>query len=358
MVDYLALGIMSGSSLDGLDVCLVRFESHPSDRWTYRVERCATLPLPEEMANKLQMADTLSGRALAALDVTYGQWIAEQVRLFLAEVEKPAVIGMHGHTVFHEPGQHFSIQIGSGAVVAEHTGIPVVDRFREKDVIMGGQGAPLVPNGERYLYPGFGGFVNLGGIANASVHSSALTAWDVAPCNQILNHFAQQLGFPYDDQGALASAGQLRTDLLQRWQQLDYFHQPPPKSLANQWSQEILQLANGKPEDLLCTYTHFLAHLLVAQLQSLLPKGAQVLFTGGGTFNNYLMERIREAAGTHFQVVIPDAQTIAFKEAIIFAFLGLRRKLNLINVFCEVTGARANSCSGILHEPTLRTGFD
>lgn len=348
MTEYHVLGVMSGSSLDGLDVCLTKFNQ--SSSWAYEILAADTLDIPEALKLQLRQSDRLKARSLFLLDQQYGNWMGEQIRHWRSKNKhKVDLIGVHGHTVFHEPKEGFSIQIGNGANVCVATGIPTVDRFREKDIILGGQGAPLVPFGERLLWPQYQVFINLGGIANVATHGSTTRAWDIAPCNQVLNHLAKLAGKDYDENGQIAREGALDPQWLENLRSLDYFSKPAPKSLSNQWTQEVLHQAPNNIKDALNTYVHFLGEQIAADLKAV-PDGQVVLITGGGAYNSYLIETIKKMS-PGLQFVLPEHQLIAYKEALVFGLMALHRQLELPNVLSSVTGALRDSVSGVLHLP-------
>ncbi|WP_421892250.1 anhydro-N-acetylmuramic acid kinase [Marinoscillum sp.] len=347
MTEYYAIGVMSGSSLDGLDVCLCRFTK--GQNWSFDLIKGETITIPEEITPQLKQADQLDGLDLALLDIRYGQWIGNQIKAFLMESSFPiSVIGVHGHTVFHLPQEYLSVQIGNAEAICVSTQIPTVGGFRGMDVLMGGQGAPLVPFGENQLFPDYSAFVNLGGIANVSVHTEQIRAWDVAPCNQILNHFAKQLGHDFDHGGQLAASGRIDEQWLTYLRGLAYFQLSPPKSLSNQWSAQVLSKAPENPSDGLHTYSHFLAEQLANNLSKV---NGKAMITGGGAYNDFLIQLLKEKVAPELEMIIPSTELINFKEALIFAFLGLMRALHLPNVLSSVTGAQKDTVSGILHLP-------
>ena len=221
------LGLMSGSSLDGLDACLTHFEK-TGGTWTYRILESATFPLPVELMHALRNSPALDSLALLKLDVAFGKWIAKTISHLAPRAD---LISLHGHTVFHSPSDNVSLQIGSGEVVHLLTGKPVVAQFRNTDVLLGGQGAPLVPMGEKMLFPGFDSFLNLGGICNVSFTlSDNWIAGDIGPFNQVFNYYSALLGQPMDVNGELAKSGKMIPELLQEWNEIPYFKQPFPKS--------------------------------------------------------------------------------------------------------------------------------
>ncbi len=350
---YQVIGIMSGSSLDGLDICLTAFEEN-NNEWSFEIKKADTIDLPPSLIDRLRKSDKISDTDLKALDISYGQWIGEQVKSFVTQEDGVIdCVAVHGHTVFHEPSQGVSLQIGCGKEIAKACGLLVVDNFRIDDIKKGGQGAPLVPVGEFYLFPEITGFVNLGGISNVSILSEkTIKAWDICPCNQVLNYFSSLLGHSYDRGGQLAKSGSFDKSWYDKLRKLDYLDKKPPKSLSNQWSQNnIIKLEHPEALEGLHTYTHLLADLIVRDIVQSAEKGITVMFTGGGAHNTYLMQLIEEKAKGTFDVIIPDKSIVEFKEALIFAFLGIMRVLERPNVFASVTGAREDTIAGHLHLP-------
>ncbi len=343
---------MSGSSLDGVDICHAQFAS--AEEWSYTIKKVHTLRIPTTIKERLKRSGELSGFDLAILNIQYGEWIGKELNDFISNDSDIDVIGFHGHTTFHKPQSKLSLQLGSGSIISTLVGIPVVDDFRTKDLIHGGQGAPLVPKGELMLFPDFDAWINLGGIANITAkRGQQVIAYDIAPCNQVLNYFAQKIGKEYDENGELAKKGTISKDWISWLQGLDYIRAQPPKSLSNQWGADnILSASKINPHDALQSYVTFLAEEILNSLNSHLSKSAKVLFTGGGTHNHYLLENIKNTLShNQFEMVIPTKEIIDFKEALIFGFLGLLKKLNLSNTIGETTGADKDTVSGTLHEP-------
>ena len=344
---------MSGSSLDGLDICLSTF-LEKDGKWSFQILRSETVEIPVSLTDSLRSSDKLEEAPLNKLDKEYGVWIGQQVKSFL-ENEKETVdcVAVHGHTVFHEPAKGVSLQIGDGDEIAKACGITVIDNFRIDDIKKGGQGAPLVPVGEYYLFSEASGFVNLGGISNVSIlQQKTITAWDICPCNQVLNYFSILLGYPYDKGGALARSGTMDKNWYDELSKLSYLEKSPPKSLSNQWS-KINITSQKQPEPLIAlhTYTELMADLIVRDIKTSITEEISVLFTGGGAHNSYLMQLIEEKAKGFFKVVIPDREIIESKEALIFGFLGVLRLQKRVNVFASVTGAKEDTIAGHFHQP-------
>jgi anhydro-N-acetylmuramic acid kinase len=345
------LGIMSGTSLDGLDLALCEF-SREAETWKYKTIRCETVEYDALMRKRLQEADRLGALELVALDREFAAYIAGQVVKFLAgSPAQPDFIASHGQTVYHQPERGITLQIGSGAVIAARTGIPTVCDFRTTDVALGGQGAPLVPIGDKLLFGSYAACLNLGGFCNISFDSGARRlAFDIAPCNMLLNTIAARLGQPYDKGGLYARDGYLVDALTARLNALPYYAQGGAKSLGKEWfDREVLPLldeAGAMPQDLLRTSVE---HIAVQIGRILNDNNIQsVLVTGGGAKNSYLMDRIRWHA-PNTMVVIPDEATVDFKEAIIFAFLGLLRLRGECNCLADVTGAVRDNIGGAVY---------
>jgi len=335
------LGLMSGSSLDGLDICKVVLEE--TKGWHYQILKTQTLDYPEEISQKLASSPSMGGADLFALDIEFGQWIARALKPFMKKVD---LIALHGHTVFHKPARGFSLQIGNPQKMATMLKTPVVADFRNTDILLGGQGAPLVPFGERALFAEYDAFLNLGGICNLTVRkNNEWLAGDIGPFNQVLNHLAAKRNQPFDKEGELAAAGQDKMDLMCRWSQMAFFKEAFPKSLDNFFASEVLNEVKGiSAEDALHTYTSFIIFQMATRLNEM--HVAKVMVSGGGTWNTYAMQQLRSK--TTAEVVIPDKQLVDFKEALIFALLGLLKYQGRINVMSSCTGARMDSSSGVV----------
>ncbi|XP_045203224.2 anhydro-N-acetylmuramic acid kinase-like [Mercenaria mercenaria] len=365
MATFVGIGCMSGSSLDGLDICCVEFTGDVcSDLWGYRILTAETVPYATEWTDRLRDAAKLSGADLIKLHVDYGQFVGRTVSEFIEKNKLANVqfVSSHGHSVFHQPTDGFTFQLGDGQTTSTHLTIPYVCDFRTKDVCLGGQGAPLVPCGERFLFTNNEMCVNLGGIANIGIKGHS--GYDVSTCNIVLNRLASQINgkFLFDKDGQLARSGKIVSEVLEKLNDLSYFRQPPPKSLWRDYiEKEVYPLLNReqyKVEDLLRTCTEHVA-LKVAEAcidaKELMPNNVSVpsvLFTGGGALNKFLIELINEKLeGKGFKVEKADEDTINFKEALIFAFLGLRCLLGEENVFREITGSSSDTISGSIHRP-------
>ncbi|MCB0794649.1 MAG: anhydro-N-acetylmuramic acid kinase [Flavobacteriales bacterium] len=341
------LGMMSGSSLDGVDLALVVFE-RLGERWSHRVEDCRTVAYSAATRTRLLKLMDGSAHELARCDRDLGVSLGSMASEFLAG-RKVDLITSHGHTIFHAPDEGWTCQIGHGAWIAASSGVDVVCDLRTMDMAHGGQGAPLVPFGERSLYPDHQVFLNLGGIANLSMHGREPVAFDVCICNQALNDLAGSLGQEYDAGGAVARQGSLDRGLLEELNSEAFLHKPPPRSLGREWyTTRMRPLLFGpgiRTEDALRTVTEHIA----TAISEAVPSGGtdDILCTGGGAFNTFLMERITELVSR--PIVVPGPEVVSYKEAIIFAFLGLMRKLGRRNVLADTTGAHRSSVGGALY---------
>jgi len=343
------LGLMSGTSLDGLDLCCVRFSSNPKD---FQILESKTVPYTDKWKSKLENAFYTSSDEIDTLDKAFGVFLAEQILAFINTSSLPPIdlIASHGHTIFHKPSQGITKQIGCGEEIAKQTGIKVIYDFRSQDVALGGQGAPLVPMGDAILFHSYGACLNLGGFANVSFAlQKNRIAYDIGACNIILNHFAQQLGYDYDDRGKLAQKGSCDKLLLQKLNAIDYYNLNPPKSLAREFTETQLLplLSNFDPETVLHTYTKHIGLQIGMSLTSC--KAKICLVTGGGTHNHFLIDQIKQHINCRLE--IPDQTIIDYKEALIFALLGLLRNENKTNVLSSVTGASRDLSAGRMAIP-------
>lgn len=347
---YHVIGVMSGSSLDGLDLAYCRFVKH-DDHWQHAVEDGLTLTYDQDMRKRLLGVMNGSALDLARLDRDLGRMIARGCNE-LRDGRPLDLISSHGHTIFHRPAEGLTTQIGSGAQIAALTGRPTVFDLRSKDMALGGQGAPLVPFGERALFSGTDSFLNLGGIANVSHHGSdKVTGYDICTCNQALNLLAQEAGQDYDKDGALARSGTLLPELLGALDALPFYRQLPPRSLGREWFDAhmaplVKDAALALP-DRLRTVTEHIARTIAEALRA--GQSLRVLATGGGAHNGFMMERLRQLSKAEIQV--PDASTVDLKEALVFAFLGLMRWRGEPNTLASVTGAPTDSIGGSLVLP-------
>lgn len=378
--------MMSGSSLDGLDLalCRIRLDAAQEEKVTaWEILAAETAPFSRSWRERLSLAPQLPGKELWQLHTDFGHWIGQRAAGFLARhpAQRPTLVGSHGHTVFHYPAQQFTCQIGDGAAIAYRLGLPTVTELRSSDVAAGGQGAPLAPLADRYLYPEYGGFLNLGGIANLSFKTSsgAFVAGDISGCCQVLDRLAAREGLPYDAGGQLAAQGMPAPAIAQKIAALPYHQLPYPKSLGNDWVRDqlwpVLDDASLPTADLLYTFTCWLAHKIAYDLAHLLAttgtekSGAHagasqgkdsnappinVLLTGGGAHNHHLVKQLRatqDVENPAFNFVVSDAATTDFKEAALIALAALFRREGLPNALPSATGASRATSNGAIYLP-------
>ncbi len=343
---------MSGTSLDGLDLALCSF-SEENGSWQYNIDTAETLPYSLEWMTRLQQIEQLSALDLTQLDLDYGHYLGNSAREFLKTANlKADYIASHGHTVFHRPELGLTLQIGSGALLSASSGLPVVCDFRTQDVGMGGQGAPLVPLGDALLFGAYDYCLNLGGFSNISFRQgNERLAFDISPCNIVLNTLARKAGHDYDAGGKIAASGKVNSELLERLNSLDFYKMKGPKSLGREWVESVifplLEEYALPIADLLRTYVEHISDKIAAATQ--LEGSGQVLTSGGGAKNDFLIQRIQEK--TDSRLIIPDLLCLDFKEALIFAFLGLLRIQGRNNILSAVTGSKADHCGGCIYLP-------
>lgn len=350
---YRVIGLMSGSSLDGLDIAYVHLHE-TAGKWTYEIIRADCYPYSAEWIEKLTQATSMNARDYLLLHTSYGQYIGQLVNRFIADnglQYQVQLIASHGHTTFHLPAQKTTGQLGDGAAIAAVTGINTVTDLRAMDIALGGQGAPIVPIGEKILLGDYDFFLNLGGIANISLNDPVrYTAFDIAPANRVLNMLAAKEGKDYDAGGQMAATGKVNDELLSKLNALPYYADPYPKSLANDFGTDvvypIVDAAGLSTADALRTYVEHIVVQINNAVQSLLPAktGLKLLATGGGAFNDFMVQRLRDILPV--EVVIPNEDLVKYKEALVMALIGVLRWREESNVLASVTGAARNSIGG------------
>lgn len=348
---YCVTGLMSGSSLDGVDLACCQFRLI-SGIWDFNIVAAETAPYSRTLLDQLNQASTWGLDRIMELDKELGIFYAGLLTEFHRRHSlSPDLISSHGHTILHEPGKGITFQAGNGRIMAERTGIRVVNDFRSKDVAQGGQGAPLVPVGDRMLFSRFDACLNLGGFANISYENEKMErlAYDTGPANIALNWIAGQQGLNFDRNGQIAGRGKVIDPLLRKMNDLDYYTLPPPKSLGKEWfDRDFLPLLySGRerlPDLMATTVEHIVFHLVASIKRS---RANTILLTGGGALNRHLLERIRACSAA--SINLPDRQIIEFKEALVFALLGLLRIRGEINCLASVTGGRENLSTGTIH---------
>lgn len=341
---------MSGTSLDGLDLAYCSIISRQQAAWEFEILCAKTFPYPKDLVYRLREAVHYSEEKLTDLNQHYTQYLAQQIRDFISQnsINELDVVCSHGHTILHQPHRGVTMQIGNLPEIAQLVQQTVVCNFRVQDVAMGGQGAPLVPIGDRLLFSEYDYCLNLGGFSNISKekHGQRI-AYDVCPVNIVLNRLAEKRGASYDAEGQWAAQGKLIPELLQQLNQLEYYHQLPPKSLGLEWvNQHIfprLLPTAFSVEDLLHTYIEHIA----MQLATHFEENRQVLVTGGGAYNSYLLQRIRYYK--QVDLVVPEKKVVDYKEALVFGLLGVLRLRGEPNCLASVTGAPQDHSSGFIY---------
>lgn len=344
------IGIMSGTSLDGMDLAYCRFSKEQPTN--FEIVHTKTISYTPHWLDELRAATKCSGAQLAKLHAVYAGYVASCVNEFIGEqnLPQPDLLGFHGHTIFHQPEIGFTFQLGSGAVLAAKTGIDTVSDFRTANVALGGQGAPLVPIGDAHLFGEFDTCLNLGGFCNASFREGEqIIAFDICPANIALNEWAQKAGKNYDNQGAMAARGKVDEAVLKALNSLRFYQSPPPRSLGREWYEHafgpILNQTDISINDALATLSEHIAIQIAAMLNP--SKSKNVLVTGGGAHNTHLMERIQ--SHLHAEIVVPHSKLIDYKEALIFAYLAFLQLNNKPNILASYSGSRKNHCAGTLH---------
>lgn len=352
----LILGGMSGSSLDGLDLALVNIEEDAAGTIQWSIESADTIPYPTTLIDSLTKAPQMSGKDLYYLEGYYSQLSADFVSSFIEKSPlAPELIGWHGHTIFHNPEQNTTMQMGHGSHIAAKTGIATVAQFRLLDLALRGQGAPLAPLVEVDLLPSSAYFANLGGICNISKHGRSIRSADVVACNQILNKLAQRLDMAFDHEGKVARSGELVPDLLERLQQIEYHQRPLPKSMDNSWVMDTVWPI-VQPEqhtaNALCTMVEYISLEIVRFIKQLEgDRQGSMVINGGGVFNTYLVERIT----AHLQpfditVITPNPKLVEFKEAVLMAYMAYCFVNGRRNVLSSVTGSKHDHVGGCLYQ--------
>ena len=348
--EYKVLGIMSGTSLDGIDVALLNFRK--TSAWEYEIEKAETIPYPTEWQKKLSEAVFYSDSRLSELNKEYTAYLSRVIGDFKDkhDLQNLDAVCSHGHTVKHEPQNGFTLQIGNLPELANLIDETLVCDFRVQDVELGGQGAPLVPIGDELLFKDFEYCLNLGGFANISTNCDGRRfAYDICAVNTVMNYLAEKVGKAYDRNGEIAAGGSLDQDLLENLSALEFYRQKPPKSLGIEWvNQHILPLLQEvEVETALHTYAIHVAAQIARSLDG--DPSSKVLVTGGGAFNGFLIDRIKTESKN--QIFIPSPELVNYKEALIFGFLGILRLREEINVLSSVTGASSDHSSGMIFLP-------
>lgn len=346
--NYNVIGVMSGTSLDGVDLAHINFEIK-NGKWSYEIFECDTISYSNEMISKLKNGIHLSSIELSELNIEYTNLLGNIIFEFIVKnnISNIDAVCSHGHTILHQPENGFTLQIGNLPEIAKITNQKVVCNFRVQDVLFGGQGAPLVPIGDKILFSEFDYCLNLGGFSNISFEeNNERIAFDISPVNTVLNFYANTFGLEYDDKGKISESGKISAALFDELNTLEFYQKSYPKSLGFEFVQEIiLPILENYPistEDKTRTFTEHIAFQIGKTLQY---KTGKLLISGGGVYNDFLIGRIQNYLPA-IEVIIPDEKTIQYKEALIFALLGVLKLRNEINVLASVTGAKQNHSSG------------
>ncbi len=357
MKTYKVLGLMSGTSLDGLDLAYCHLW-HAEGHWKFAIEATKEVSYDLEMRDYLKNAIFLSETDHAELHKDYGVWLGTQSEKFIEEQGLEVdFIASHGHTSHHRPEDGFTFQLGGGQLLANTSGKQVICDFRTKDVSLGGQGAPLVPIGDRLLFHEYDFCLNLGGISNMSFEKDGKrVAYDIGLANMPLNHITQKIGLAYDENGKLARTGKLDVELLKSLNALEYYRLPYPKSTGYEWFTEeivpMIEASDSNETDLLHTFIHHNCEQIAKEVHANTSGKTQKLFaTGGGALNQFFTDTLQEKLGPKVKVVIPSKTIIAFKEALVFALMGVLRLEGNVNILSSVTGATSDSSSGQIFFP-------
>jgi anhydro-N-acetylmuramic acid kinase len=349
---YRAIGVMSGTSLDGIDLCEAEFEIN-NGKWSYRIITAETIPYSANWLKSLENAHHFSVKDLHLLDKNYTTYLSKVILDFMPNLKQIDMVCSHGHTILHEPNKGITYQIGNQATLAEMINKTLICDFRTADVELGGQGAPLVPIGDKLLFAEYDYCINIGGFVNISFeHDNERLAFDVCPANKILNYYAKLLGCDFDDKGIKAKSGKCNKTLLDELNALSFYAKKPPKSLGVEWIEKemlpILEGYNISHEDKLNTICNHIAHQISEVIKN---RPSKVLITGGGAYHDYLIDCIKKRT-TPSSVTIPDAKLIEYKEALIFGLLGILKFRGENNVLKSVTGAKENHSSGMVYTNT------
>jgi anhydro-N-acetylmuramic acid kinase len=351
---YNVIGVMSGTSLDGVDLAHIHFEIK-NQKWSFEILECETIGYSQNWIDQLKIAVGFTESELQKLNSDYTLLLSNIISDFIKKhkIENIDAVCSHGHTILHQPQNGFTLQIGNLPEIAKLINQTVVCDFRVQDVQMGGQGAPLVPIGDRILFSDYDYCLNLGGFSNVSFEENGLRmAFDISPVNTVLNFYANQLGLDYDDKGQLTRTGKVDAVLLNQLNQLDFYQKKHPKSLGFEFVKEtvlpLIERFEIPIENKLNTFTEHIAMQIALALTN---KNSNLFITGGGAYNTYLIERVQFHL-PEMKIIIPERKILEFKEALIFALLGVLKLRNEINVLSSVTGAKKDHSSGNIYQPS------
>lgn len=354
---YNVIGVMSGTSLDGVDLARIEFRLE-NDKWHFEIFESTTIGYSQSWINQLQLAVDFTENELKILNQDYTKLLASIISTFIEKnaIQNLDAVCSHGHTILHQPDKGLTLQIGNLPEISTLTNQTVVCDFRVQDVALGGQGAPLVPIGDRILFSEYDYCINLGGFSNISFEQNdQRIAFDISPVNTVLNFYANQLGLNYDDKGKISKTGKINPDLLNELNSLDFYQQSFPKSLGFEFVKEVIlpliETFEIPIENKLRTFAEHVAcqiALALGHFETKNDKKSRMLITGGGAYNDFLIARIQSYL-PEIELIIPSAKILEFKEALIFALLGVLKLRNEINTLSSVTGAKRDHSSGIIY---------
>ena len=342
---------MSGTSLDGIDMTYVNFQKNKF--WEYKILFAKTFKYDDLWKNKLECSQDLNRNKLKILNEEYTKFLAYKINKFIEEnsIKEIDFIGSHGHTIFHKPSAGYTFQIGNIQNLANYVGKTIICDFRIGDVMLGGQGAPLVPIGDLLLFKNHDTCLNLGGFANISIKkNNKIIAYDICAVNTVFNFLSKKIKLEFDNEGSNARKGKFIKDLYDKLENLKYYSLNPPKSLGIEWVKSKIfplleHFSSFSVYDLMHTY---LVHIS-KEIAKNLNQSNSVLITGGGAYNSFLIEQIRKY--TNAELILPERLLIEYKEAIIFGFLGVLKFRNEINCLKSVTGSKKDHSSGKIFYP-------
>lgn len=351
--NYNVVSVMSGTSLDGIDLLFTKFSF--SDKFKFEIIKYETVAYSKLLKQKLKALVHFSIDELKEIDIEYSEYLAHKILKFIQSnnIESIDFVASHGHTALHKPEERYTYQIGNRQIVSDILNQKVICDFRVQDVELGGQGAPLVPIGDKLLFSDYDYCINLGGFANISFeNNNTRIAFDICPVNIILNFYTNKLNLDYDDKGEIAKSGNINQSLLDSLNNLEFYELQPPKSLGLEWVLEhvfpLIEKTNIKIKDILRTVVEHAAIQISKYINS---KDKTVLITGGGAYNLFLIERIKTLSEA--KIMIPDNTIIEYKEALIFGLLGVLKSRNEVNCLASVTGAKYDHSSGKIFHPNL-----
>lgn len=356
----LYIGVMSGTSLDGIDIALCEINSVKCV-CIHSAEFPFEPKLKEDVLRAINSPVTLS--FIGELDTRLGELFAQAILSFIQDnqidAQKIRAIGLHGQTLWHQPNGDFpfSMQLGNPNVVSVQTALAVVADFRGKDIALGGQGAPFAPAFHKEIFGALGrktAVVNIGGMANITFLNDALSGYDTGPGNVLMDYWISQTkNLPYDKEGIFAACGRVNEALLQSFLSDDYFHKIPPKSTGREYFNPTW-LSNHMPifqtlqeEDIQRTLLELTAQTITDALQN--SSVELLIVCGGGAKNSFLMQRLHELA--QIEVTTSDTYGVSgdFMEAMAFAWLAYKR-IHLEKVeLSSVTGAKEDAILGALY---------